>query len=148
MRLGRQLIQTNRRMIRCWRKMTITELMNTSCIRWHEFLAGRITITMKRNSITSTRITSKLRWHLCRAPPLSSDSLLDHRSLPPVFESWRGHIWRLFHLWPHFITFGGHSAHLAYHVHKSGRKTSIIIIWHSCMQSFLLSRWLESRVEI
>jgi len=27
-----------------------------------------------------------------------------------------------------FITFGGRSAHLAYHVHESGRKTSIIII--------------------
>jgi len=34
----------------------------------------------------------------------------------------------VFHLWLHFITFGGRSAHLAYHVHKGGRKTSIIII--------------------
>jgi len=34
----------------------------------------------------------------------------------------------LFHLWLLFITFGGRSAYLAYHVHKSGRKTSIIII--------------------
>ena len=34
----------------------------------------------------------------------------------------------LFHLWFSFITFGGRSAHLAYLVHKSGRKTSIIII--------------------
>ena len=59
-------------------------------------------------------------------------SVLDHRSLPPVFESWHGHIWRLFHLWLCFITSGGRSAHLTYHVHKSGRKTSIIIIivWH------------------
>ena len=45
-----------------------------------------------------------------------------------MFESRRGHIWRLFHLWLRFITVGGRSAHLAYHVHKSGRKTSIIII--------------------
>jgi len=35
---------------------------------------------------------------------------------------------RLFHLWLRFITFGGHSAHLAYHVHRNGHKTSIIII--------------------
>ena len=39
--------------------------------------------------------------------------------LPPVFESRCGHIWRLFHLWLGFITFAGHSAHLAYIVHKS-----------------------------
>ena len=55
-------------------------------------------------------------------------SVLDHRSLPPEFESQRGHIWRLFHLRLRFITFGGRSVHLAYLVHKSGRKTSIIII--------------------
>ena len=65
-----------------------------------------------------------------RAPPWSSGSVLDHRSLPPVFASRRGHIWRLFHLWLRLITFVGRAAHLAYHVHKSGRKTSIIIIIH------------------
>jgi len=54
--------------------------------------------------------------------------MLDHRSLPPVFESQHGLIWRLWHLWLGFITFGGCPAHLAYHVHKSGRKMSIIII--------------------
>ena len=64
------------------------------------------------------------------APPWSSGSVLDHRSLPPVFESRRGHIWRLFRLWLRLITFGGRSAHLAYFVHKSGRKTSIIINHH------------------
>jgi len=62
------------------------------------------------------------------APPWSSGSMLDHRSLPPMFEYRRGHIWRLFRLWLRLITFGGRSAHLAYLVHKSGRKTSIIII--------------------
>ena len=62
------------------------------------------------------------------APPWSSGSVLDHKSLPPVFESWPGHIWRLFRLSLRFITFRGRSAHLAYLVHKSGRKTSIIII--------------------
>ena len=29
---------------------------------------------------------------LSHSPPSSSGSVLDHRSLPPVFESWRGHI--------------------------------------------------------
>ena len=57
-------------------------------------------------------------------------SVLDHTSLPPVFESRHGHIWRMFHLWLRFTTFGGRSAHLAYHVHRSGRKTPIIIILH------------------
>ena len=63
-----------------------------------------------------------------RAPPLSSGSVLDYRSLPPVFESRGGHICRLFRLWLCIITSGGRSAHLAYLVHKSGCKTSIIII--------------------
>ena len=58
-------------------------------------------------------------------PPWSSGSMLDYRSLPPVFESRRGYIWRLFHLWLRFVTFGGRLAHLVYHVHTSGRKTSI-----------------------
>ena len=61
------------------------------------------------------------------ASPWSSGRVLDHRSLPPVFESRCRHIWRLFRLWLRLITFGGRSAHLAYFVHKSGRKTSIII---------------------
>ena len=52
-------------------------------------------------------------------------SALDHRSLPLEFESRHGHNWRVFHLWLRFITFGGRAAHLAYHVHKSGHKTSI-----------------------
>ena len=38
-------------------------------------------------------------------------------------------VWgRVFHFSLRFITFGSRSAHLAYHVHKSGPKTSIIII--------------------
>jgi len=45
-------------------------------------------------------------------------SALDHISQPPEFESRREHIWRVFHLWLRFITFGGRSAHLAYRVHK------------------------------
>ena len=61
-------------------------------------------------------------------PPWSSGSVLDHISLPPVFESRPGHIWRLFRLSFRLITFGGRSAHLTYLVHKSGHKTSIIII--------------------
>ena len=75
---------------------------------------------------------SSLAFESFRVPPWSSSSVLNHRSLPPVFEFRRGHIWRLFHLWLCFITFRGRSAHLAYHVHKSGRKTSII-----ALQSFI-----------
>jgi hypothetical protein len=52
--------------------------------------------------------------------------VLDHRSLPLVFESRRVHIWRLFRLWLRLIIFGGHSAHLAYLVHKSDCKIPII----------------------
>ena len=39
-------------------------------------------------------------------------SALDHRSLPPELEHNRGHIWRVFHLWLCFITFGGRTPHL------------------------------------
>ena len=53
---------------------------------------------------------------------------MNHRSLPPEFESGHGHIWRVFHFWLRSITFRGHSAHLAYRclVHKSGCKRPII----------------------
>jgi len=64
-----------------------------------------------------------------KGTPWSSCSLLDHRSLPPVFKYRRGHIWGSFHPWLRFITYGSRSAHLAYHAHKSGHKTSIIIIF-------------------
>ena len=57
-----------------------------------------------------------------------TSSVLDHRWLPPEFEPRRGYIWKCFIFWLRFITFGDRSAHLAYQVHKSGRKTSIIII--------------------
>ena len=79
----------------------------------------RVTFVLIRSSVSTAGLM--LKW----APPWSGGSVLDHRSLPPVFESWCGHIWRLFHLWLRLITFGGCLAHLAYHVHKSGRKTSI-----------------------
>ena len=83
------------------------------------------------------------------APPWSSDSVLDHRSLPPVFESRCGHIWRLFHLWLRFITVGGHSAHLSCHVDKSGRKTSIIIFWSPLGRMAIHKRnipWTQIRI--
>jgi len=68
-------------------------------------------------------------------------SALDHRSLPPEFEPRRGHIWRVFHLRLRFVTFRGSSGHLAYYVHKSGRKTSItiIIIIHTAFVSGFLA---------
>ena len=59
-------------------------------------------------------------------------SALGHTSLPLEFESRHGHIWRMRHLWRCFITSGGRSAHLAYHVNKRGRKTSITIIHKIC----------------
>ena len=69
--------------------------------------------------------------------PWSSGSVLDHRSLQPVLEYRREHIWRLFHLWLHFITFRGHSVHLAYHVHKIGRKIPITFTWTTRTRPFL-----------
>jgi len=49
---------------------------------------------------------------------------LGHRSIAPGFKPRLGYVRRVFHLSLHLITFGGHSSHLAYLVHKSGRKTA------------------------
>ena len=54
----------------------------------------------------------------------------------------------LFHLWRRFITFGGRSAHLAYHVHKSGRKTSIIIWYYRSWAGHVDIWWIDSRDSI
>ena len=80
-----------------------------------------------------------------RAPHWSSGSVQDNRSLPPVFESRCGHIWRLFHIWLRFITFGGRSAHLVYDIHKGRRKTSIIIIIIIILLYRVLALHLPSR---
>ena len=77
----------------------------------------------------------------CRAPPWSSGNVLDHRSLPPVFESRSGHIWRLFRLLLRLITLGGRSAHLASLVHKSGRKTSTIINMDDFTKDLIDEMW-------
>jgi len=60
--------------------------------------------------------------------PWSSSSVLDHGSLPPMFKSRPGHIEGCFIFDFASLTFGGRSAHLTYHVHKSGPKTPVIII--------------------
>jgi len=83
------------------------------------------------------------QWFMQSMTPLwSNGSVLDHRSLPPMFESWHGHIWMLFHLWFCLITFGGRLAHLAYHVHEIDHKTPIII-----MQSLLQQLWVVNRLQ-
>jgi len=63
-----------------------------------------------------------ITWNSVHVIPLLGfflDKFIYHRSLPPVFESWLGHYWRLFRLSLRLITF-------------RGRKSSIIIykfIW-------------------
>ena len=79
---------------------------------------------------------------LFSSKPWSSGSVLDHISLPPVFESRRGHIWRLFRLSLRLITVGSRSAHLAYRVHKSGRKTS------SLSKLFYVSYYSNTRLNL
>jgi len=83
------------------------------------------------SSTPHTRAHTYMYVHLCSldiywAPPRSSGSALDHKSLLSKFKSRLGRIWTVFHIWLRFITFGSRSAHLAYPVHKSGRKTPII----------------------
>ena len=51
-------------------------------------------------------------------------SAVGHRFIPPGFKPWEGYGRRGFHLSLNLITFGDHSAHLAYIVPKSGRKTA------------------------
>ena len=51
-------------------------------------------------------------------------SAISHRSIAPRFKPRPGYVRRVFHLTLRLITFGGRSAHLAYAVHKSGRKAA------------------------
>ena len=81
-----------------------------------------------------------LAWHSQKRLLGLTGGALDHRSLPPEFESRRGHIWRVFHPWLSFIILGGRSAHLAYHVNKSVRKTSIITLSNYLRMSAYLLR--------
>ena len=118
----------------CWGDPGKTTLLfsypcyiNNSCTEWNSWSwCQQLGKDNSRQFLSSIYIYNMvderpLYWHI-----ILVGSALDHRSLPPEFESRRGHIWRVFHLWLRFITFGGHSAHLAYHVHKSGRKTLVI----------------------
>ena len=66
---------------------------------------------------------SKCREHLCGV----AGCALAQRSLPAEFESLHWHIWKVFHLWVRFFNYGSRSVHLVYLVHKSVRKTPIII---------------------
>jgi len=66
-------------------------------------LTHRFTYSLTHRLIRSLTHSLTHSVRLCRL----IINALDHRSLSPEFESRRGHI------------------HLAYHVHKSGRKTSI-----------------------
>ena len=94
---------------------------------WLYFNKTKVVGICARNVAKKCIMNEPALWFLprsTRVPRWSSGSVLDHRSLPPMFESWHGHIWRLFHLKLHYITIGGRSAHLAYQVHKSGCKTS------------------------
>ena len=76
----------------------------------------------KHNIIINTRAYTH-----ARTPPWSSCSALDHRSLLPVFQSRLGHIWRLFHLWLHFINFAGRK-----HLSLSSSRTHAHTHTHTC----------------
>ena len=52
-------------------------------------------------------------------------------SIAPGFKPRLGYFRRVFHLSLRLITFGGRSAHLAYLVQKSGRKTTTFIHRHT-----------------
>ena len=87
---------------------------------------------------------STLLWITSQGPLCGLvGSALDH--IRPGFESRRGHVWRVFDLWLRFITFRCLSAHSAYQVLKSGRKTSIIII---NMDYFILSPAWECSIHV
>ena len=58
--------------------------------------------------------------------PIHTSSAGGHRSIAPGFKLRPGYVRRLFHLSLRLITFGGRSAHLAYHVDNSDRKTATV----------------------
>jgi len=55
--------------------------------------------------------------------------MVNHRSIAPGFKPRMGYVRRVFVLSLRLITFGGRSAHLAYLVHKGGRKTATTFLW-------------------
>ena len=71
-------------------------------------------------------------------------SVLDHRSLPPEFESWLGHIWRVFHLWLRFITSGGCLGH--HHHHLKFLCIPQFVQSHVCVYALFLSPQLKSHL--
>jgi len=70
-------------------------------------------------------------------------SVVGHRCIAPGFRPWPGYVRRVFHLLLRLITIGGHWAHSAYRVHKSGRKTSTstfyLVPWSCFLWSPLLT---------
>ena len=55
-------------------------------------------------------------------------SAVGHKSIAPRFKLRPGYVGKAFRVSLRLITFGGRSAHLANLVHKSGRKTPIIVV--------------------
>jgi len=73
----------------------------------------------------------QLAFHISsnpRCPHGSTVNAAGHTTLTPLFELQLGYIWTLFRHSLRPITFGSRSAHLAYRVHKSGRKTVAFIL--------------------
>jgi len=56
-------------------------------------------------------------------------SAVGYRSIVPGLKPRSSYVRRVFHLSLRSITSGGRSAHLAYPVHKSGRKTATFYIY-------------------
>ena len=57
-------------------------------------------------------------------------SAVGHRSIVSGLKPLPGYVRRVFHLSVRLIIIGGRSAHLAYLVHKSGRKTATFTFQH------------------
>ena len=65
-----------------------------------------------------------------------SGSGFGRRSIAPGFKPRKGYVRRVFLPSYRLITFGGQSAHFAYIVHKSGRKTAIFIFLFTQLINF------------
>ena len=55
-------------------------------------------------------------------------SAAGHQSIAPRFKPRLAYVGRMFHLSIRLITFGGHSAHLAYPVQKGDRETAASVL--------------------
>ena len=123
-----------------WRSLSPFSLTTCTKVAVKHQSSSSTTHVIFKTLIYSLGLSSTDTFSPCICHDLNSRAL-GYRSQPPEFKSWRGHVWRVFHLSLRLITFRGRSANLAYHAHKSGNKISNIV-------SIIIRKWKPREMDI